>query len=227
MKDLEPERRHDGSAFALMLFGLLVAAQFWFGLPGAVGTWIAIAVTTVVGVFAYAVPVVALAVSWRTFRHPERHGSAGRQVVGWAALLFGTLGVIHIARGLPPGNAPEQVRGAGGFLGFLSSSPLVELVGTWIAVPLLVIVAVIGFLVVLGIPLNELSTRVKDLVAKLKPQPRDEIEYGANHRAYDSPLLDTGEIDVDDEETVVVSDEPKPGRRRQPVEPAPAVPEIS
>ncbi|HML51466.1 MAG TPA: DNA translocase FtsK 4TM domain-containing protein [Propionicimonas sp.] len=227
VKDLEPEQRHDGSAFAVMLFGLLVAAQFWFGLPGAVGTWIAIAVTTVVGVFAYAVPVVALAVAWRTFRHPERHGSAGRQVVGWAALLFGTLGVIHIARGLPPGNAPEQVRAAGGFLGFLSSSPLVELVGTWIAVPVLVIAAVIGFLVVLGIPLNELSTGVKALVAKLKPQSRDEIEYGANHRAYDSPLLDTGEIDVDDEETVVVSDEPKPGRRRQPAESAPAVPEIS
>lgn len=229
VKDLEPERRHDGSAFALLLFALVIAAEFWFGLPGAVGVWISIAVTTVVGVSAYAVPVVAVAVAWRTFRHPERHGSAGRQVIGWTALLFGVLGVIHIARGLPPGNAPAQVRAAGGFLGFLSSSPLVELVGTWVAVPLLVVLAVVGILVVLGIPLNEVGERFKDAMAKVKPAASDDIEYGLNHRAYDTPLLDTGEVDVDVDNEITVATEPpvKPGRRRPQAEAPLEVPEMS
>ncbi len=227
VKDLEPEQRHDGSAFALLLFALLIAAEFWFGLPGALGAWIAIGVTTVVGVFAYAVPVVAVAIAWRTFRHPERHGSAGRQVIGWTATLFGVLGVIHIARGMPAGNAPAQVRAAGGFLGFLSSSPLVELVGVWVAVPLLVILAVVGLLVVLGIPLNEVGHQAKELFGRIKPEPSDDIEYGLNHRAYDTPLLEDGDTAVDAEETVAVEEPVKPGRRRQPVEAPPAVPEIS
>lgn len=228
VKDLEPEQRHDGSALALTLFALLVAAEFWFGLPGATGTWISIAITTVVGVAAYAVPVGAIAMAWRTFRHPDRHGSAGRQVVGWTAAGFGTLGVIHIARGFPPGNEPALVRGAGGFLGFLSSSMLMQPLGVWLAVPVLLIVAIIGFLVVLGIPLNEIGTRLGAGLAKLRRPDKPAIEYGTSQRAYDTPLVEEAEVDPDSEVTVAMTTRPRPGKRQQPVEePALEVPEMS
>ncbi len=230
VKDLDPDKRHDGSALALMIFAGLVAAEFWFGLPGMAGNWIALGITTVVGVFAYAVPVPAVAMAWRTFRHPERHGSAGRQVVGWTAALFGTLGLIHIARGFPPGNQPQLVRNAGGFLGFLSSSMLMQPLGVWIAVPLLVIFAVVGLFVVLGIPLNEVGVRIGQLAARLRRRPTAEIEYGANHRAYDTPLVDeSAEIDPDSEMTVALVERPRPGARRKPelVERSLDVPEIS
>jgi DNA segregation ATPase FtsK/SpoIIIE, S-DNA-T family len=230
VKDLDPEKRHDGSAFALLLFALLMAAEFWFGLPGAAGNWISIGITTVVGVFAYALPVPAVAMAWRTFRHPERHGSAGRQVVGWTAALFGTLGVIHIARGFPPGNQPASVREAGGFLGFLSSSMLMQPLGVWLAVPVLVIVAIGGVFVVIGIPLNELGSRISAGWARLRRPAVGEIEYGAHHRAYDSPLIedDDDDPDPDEELTVPVLDKPRPGaRQKQAAEPVLSVPEIS
>lgn len=229
VKDLDPEKRHDGSSLALMLFALLVAAQFWFGLPAPVGTWIAIGVTTVVGVFAYAVPVAAVAMAWRTFRHPERHGSAGRQVVGWAAALFGTLGVIHIARGFPPGNQPALVREAGGFLGFLSSSMLMQPLGSGLALTALLIVALIGALVIVGIPLNEMGAHIAVLAGKLRRPPKPEIEYGISHRAYDTPLVaeDDDLDDPDAEQTVALVDRPRPGARKKPVEPALVAPEIS
>jgi DNA segregation ATPase FtsK/SpoIIIE, S-DNA-T family len=228
VKDLEPEKRHDGSGFTLLLFGGLVAAEFWFGLPGMVGEWVHTGVTTVVGSFAYALPVLAVAMAWRTFRHPERHGTAGRQVVGWTLGLFSVLGLVHIARGLPRGHEPALVREAGGYLGFLSSSALVDLLGVWLAVPLLVVFAVLGLLVILGIPLNEVGHRVAELAVRLRGPARDDIEYGVDERAYDTPLVDEPAPDDDDEAITVALAEPSTVRKTKPgAKPQLEVPEIS
>ncbi len=226
VKDLPQENRHDGSGLTLLLFGLLVAAEFWFGLPGAAGNWLAVGVTTVVGSFAYALPVLAFAMAWRTFRHPERHGSAGRQLVGWTAALFGVLGVIHVAKGLPRGGQTAAVRDAGGFLGFISSSMLVDLLSAWLAVPLLVILAVFCVMVILGIPFSDLRRHAAAIVARLH-RPKGEIEYGTSHRAYDTPVVDD-ELSPDEQLTVALTPTPKrrPGAKPEAHEPL-AVPEMS
>jgi S-DNA-T family DNA segregation ATPase FtsK/SpoIIIE len=227
VKDLPKENRHDGSGLTLMLFGLLVAAEFWFGLPGAAGNWVAVGISTVVGSFAYALPVLAVAMAWRTFRHPERHGSAGRQLIGWTTALFGVLGVIHIAKGLPRGGQTAAVRDAGGFLGFLSSSLLVDLLSTWLAVPLLVLLAIFGVMVILGVPLSELRRHASAIAARLH-RGKGEIEYGTSHRAYDTPVVD--EPNPDEQLTVALTEKPRrrPGARPEPEEREPlAVPEMS
>ena len=70
----------------------------------------------------------------------------------WTTLMvFGVLGLIHIAHGVPRGADPEAVRQAGGFLGFFSSSFLVDLVSVWLAVPILVVLTLFGVLVVVGL----------------------------------------------------------------------------
>jgi DNA segregation ATPase FtsK/SpoIIIE, S-DNA-T family len=228
VKDLPAENRHDGTGLTLLLFGLLVAAEFWFGLPGAAGNWLAVGISTVVGSFAYAVPVLALAMAWRTFRHPERHGSAGRQLVGWTAGLFGVLGLIHVAKGLPRGGQPAAVREAGGFLGFIPSSMLVDLMGVWLAVPILVILAVLGVMVILGIPFSEVRSRVAGIAQRLH-RPKGEIQYGTNHRAYDTPIVED-EPDPDEQLTVALTTKPRrrPGAKPDvPVAEPLAVPEMS
>ncbi len=195
VRDLEPERRHDGAGLVMLLFGLLVAAEFWIGLPGSSGAWIQIGVTTLVGSFAYVVPVLCFATAWRTWRHPERHGSAGRQAVGWIAALFGMLGLIHIAKGLPRGSQQALVREAGGFLGFISSSLTVDLMTVWLAVPLLAVLTAFGVLVIAGIPMSELRERFGALRQRLRRPEKPEIEYGSQHQAYDTPLIDDSEVE--------------------------------
>jgi DNA segregation ATPase FtsK/SpoIIIE, S-DNA-T family len=121
------------------------------------------------------------------------------------------------------------VREAGGFLGFLSSSILMQPLGAGLAVAVLLIVAIIGLLVILGIPVSEIGTRVASLAAKLRRPAKAEIEYGTSHRAYDTPLVDedVAEDDPDAEQTVALVQRPRPGARKKDAEPALVAPEIS
>ena len=167
---------------------VLSPPRFWFGLPGWFGNAVHVAVTTVVGSLAFAVPVLALGMAWRTLRHPDRNGPAGRQFVGWTLALMGVLGLIHIAKGMPSGGEPELIREAGGFLGFVAASFLVQLLTVWLAVPVLVALVVFGVLVIAGIPIHEIPARFAELRAKFpKPEPKP-IHYGVDE-AYDTPLV--------------------------------------
>ncbi|MGC3956106.1 MAG: DNA translocase FtsK [Propionicimonas sp.] len=236
-RDLDPALRRDGAGLALLVLAIIVAGEFWFGLPGAAGAWVRVGLTTLVGSFSYAVPVLAAAMAWRTLRHPDRNGPGGRQAIGWTVTLLGVLGLIHIAHGVPRGSQPELVREAGGFLGFFSSSFLVDLLSVWLAVPILVLVAGFGLLVVLGIPVHELGDRISAARAKLAPKkPAEPTDY--NHdEAFVSPLVDDpstgsgigGELDdidpADLEETQPV-DPPLPVTAGKPKPAAGKAPEV-
>ena len=105
--------------------------------------------------------------AWRTLRHPDRNGPGGRQAVGWTAVMFGLLGLINISRGLPETNEPERLREAGGIIGYISSSLLADLLTVCVAVPLLVLLLLFGVLVVLGLPLHEITAGVREARARM------------------------------------------------------------
>jgi len=187
---IDPALRRDGVGLFLLVIGLIVAGQFWFGLPGMVGQAVHIGVTSVVGSFAYAVPVLLFLMAWRTLRHPDRNGPGGRQAIGWTLVLLGVLGLIHVSHGLPRGADPAGIRDAGGYVGFVASSFLVDLVSVWLAVPILVLVAVFGVLVVLGIPVHEIGTRLRGVRERLKRPPKDDKPGYHHDEPYETPIVD-------------------------------------
>jgi S-DNA-T family DNA segregation ATPase FtsK/SpoIIIE len=72
------------------------------------------------------------------------------------------------------------MRAAGGLVGFVASSPLVSLVGPWVAAPLLVLVAVFGLLVVTATPVHACPARlaaVRDRALR-RPTAPDEGDAG-------------------------------------------------
>ena len=95
--------------------------------------------------------------------------------------MFGLLGLINIARGLPETNAPERLRTAGGIIGYISSSLLADLLSVYVAVPLLVLLLFFGVLVVLGLPLHQIPERIRAARARLAQ--RDEVIEGEVVRA--------------------------------------------
>ena len=199
-EDVEPGQRRDGIGLFMLLLGVLVSLRMWFVLPGAFGSAIGVATTTVFGSLSVAVPAVLLWGAWRVMRHPREVDVAPRTSMGWILILFGVLGLINIGRGLPqPDNMPA-LREAGGILGYLSSSVLVELGTNWVAIPVLVLVALGGVLLVIGRPLAEVISGIRRGFSLLveKPEPRTQpLKLGVDV-PYDSPLVeDSGDV-VDD-----------------------------
>ncbi len=178
--ELEPEHRRDGVGLCLVGLAVVVAAAVWWQLPGGVSAFVRTVVNGSVGLVGWFVPLLLVIVAVRTLRDPESTGPAGRQVVGWAALLFGVLGLVHIANGMPQphaGNA-EDLQHAGGAIGFVVASLFLDLLrSTAVVILLLVLLAMFGVLVITATPLHELPARVRELVDALTghhPAPETE-----------------------------------------------------
>ncbi len=215
-RDLDPEHRRDGAGLFLVGLALVVAASVWWQLPGSIGEFTRTVVAGSVGLLAWFVPLLLCFVAWRNLRDPERNGPAGRQVIGWGALLFGVLGIVHIANGSPTpelgDTAPLQQ--AGGAIGFVVSKLLLDLLQTpYVVVPLLLLLALFGLLVVTATPVYQVPARLRELADRIMgrhvpaeegsspedatPARRrrgratdDEIDPEMGDPAYDSPLMD-------------------------------------
>lgn len=209
--ELEPEQRRDGAGLLLIGLAVVVAAAVWWQLPGGLGEAVRAVVAGSVGVVAYLVPVLLSVVAWRNLRDPERNGPAGRQVIGWLALLFGVLGLVHLANGSPAPVAGDTrpLQDAGGALGYVVAKLLTDLLqSAYVVAPLLVLLAFFGLLVVTATPVHQVPARLRELGERLTgvplddedaaPAPRrgrrgdldDEIDPDMGDPAYDSPVLD-------------------------------------
>jgi DNA segregation ATPase FtsK/SpoIIIE, S-DNA-T family len=220
-RDLEPEHRRDGAGLFLIGLAVVVAAAVWWQLPGGLGDFTRTVVNGSVGLLGWFVPLLLCFVAWRNLRNPETNGPAGRQVIGWAALLFGVLGLVHIANGMPVphrGNT-EDLQQAGGAIGFVIASLFMDLLRSrLVAVPLLVLMALFGVLVLTGTPVYQVPTRLRaardSLLGRAQPaetppaedpeplkraRPRrrvgsmsgaEEVDPNLGDQPYDSPVLE-------------------------------------
>jgi S-DNA-T family DNA segregation ATPase FtsK/SpoIIIE len=207
-RDLEPEHRRDGVGLTLIGLALVVAAAVWWRLPGDVMEGVRLMVAGSVGKLAWFVPLGLVWVGWRTLRDPERNGPVGRQLIGWGALGGGLLGIVDIANGSPAPGDTDKLQEAGGAIGFVVSSLLMDLLQTpYVVVPLLVLVASFGVLVITATPLYQVPTRLAETRDKLLGRQKQEpasplaleragkgIKFGEGDPAYDTPVLTDREI---------------------------------
>ncbi|MBO2459760.1 FtsK/SpoIIIE family DNA translocase [Actinomadura violacea] len=218
-RNLDPEHRRDGLGLALLGSSIVLASVTWFRPDGVVTIALEKVVRGGIGIVAMALPVVLALLAWRTLRHPEQNEETGRVVIGLTALTVGVLGILHIAAGIPsPAKDMPGVRDAGGVVGWLVSAPLDAALSGWVAVPLLLLLAGFGLLVITATPIAKVPERVADLwaVATLQGRPErpfeaeddelaapkkrrrkkkadedeDELEVGEHSKPYDTPLLE-------------------------------------
>src|SRR4051794_20072353 len=216
-RDLEPEHRRDGLGLFLLGLAVVVAGAVWWQLPGGLMEGVRTMVAGSVGKVAWFVPLILVRVGWRTMRDPESNGPAGRQVVGWVALAFGVLGVVHIAAGNPrPVNGDaSDLQDAGGAIGYVVSSLLLDLLRTaYVVVPLLLLLAFFGLLVITATPVYQVPVKLAALRDRMlgrtpvepsdlpengvrsgrrSPLP-DDVDAELGDPAYDSPVLSEREL---------------------------------
>jgi DNA segregation ATPase FtsK/SpoIIIE-like protein len=216
-RELDPLHRRDGVGLAVLCAAIACAVAVWWDAAGPLRP-VALAIRGLFGSGTWAIPILLALLAWRFLRHPDRNADTARMVIGWAALLIGALGLIHVASGTPGLAAGlPAIRSAGGLIGYAISAPLVAVVTQWAAIPVLVIIAGFGLLVITGTPLHRLPERVAEgrrlLLhggvaaadgpdageaagqnrprAKLARRRTEALEVGARDRAYDTPLVDS------------------------------------
>jgi DNA segregation ATPase FtsK/SpoIIIE, S-DNA-T family len=162
-RDLEPEHRRDGVGLVWLAVAIVLAASIWWGMDNLAGRAVSAFVHGAAGSAAWLTPLLAGLVSWRYLRHPEHNSQAGRQIIGWGALVIGVLGLVHIANGSPsPSDGATAMRHAGGLIGYVASVPLSKALTAYVTAPVLALVAGFGILVITGTPLHRVPERVEE-----------------------------------------------------------------
>ena len=220
-RELDPEHRRDGVGLLLIGLGVIAAAAVWWQLPGGPAETVRTIVAGSVGKVGWLVPVMLAVIGLRNMRDPESNGPVGRQLIGWLALAFGVLGIVHVAAGNPQpalGDASPLQEG-GGAIGYVVSSLLLDLLRSpYVVVPLLALVAFFGVLVITATPVYQVPVKLAALRDRLlgraagrgRRRPRrsrtpspsrpgaggpstpDEAPEG--DPAYDSPVLEDREV---------------------------------
>jgi S-DNA-T family DNA segregation ATPase FtsK/SpoIIIE len=218
---LAKEDRRDGAPFFLLLLSVFGAANAWF----LIGEPWALAIHNftfgmLFGLVAYALPVVFFGYALFLFRHPASVKDSSRFALGFWLLLSVISGFFHVFSSIPsPRDGVAALAEAGGLFGWLIGAPLISILTIFGAVPALVLLAAVSFLVMTGTAPNKIVVNVKRLYGFLFAENKSSEENDAFDSkksawwkkereldpAFDSPLLPSigdfvaAEIDLPDE----------------------------
>ena len=173
-RDLDPAHQRDGLAFLFLIFSLIAAAGTWFHSSTIVGRALGAFFYGIFGQVGFFTPIILLYFALRLFRVPEEKAATGRIVVGTFTLLLSATGIAHMING-SVGTSASALHGGGGWLGYGVSRPLVLLVTSLLAYPILVCLFVFGVLVITATPVSQISTRVKAIFGWLAPKLKRKV----------------------------------------------------
>ena len=163
-RDLDPAHRRDGVALLLLALTIIVAGREWFGLEGFVMEWVHLGVAGLLGVVGVVLPVLLGWLAVRFMRAPQEGAETSRKAIGITAILVAVCGIVAISSGRPsPKDGWVGLQEAGGILGYAAGNSLVAAFSAWIAVPVLVLLAFFGVLVLTATPINQIVPRLRQL----------------------------------------------------------------
>jgi S-DNA-T family DNA segregation ATPase FtsK/SpoIIIE len=217
-RDLDPEHHRDGAALLVLLLSLAAFAGTWFRADNYVGRNLYSLFFGAFGRIGSLAPLVLLYFAIRLFRKPDDKHTTGRITVGTLTLLMSATGLAHLLNGslgsLNPTGA-TAIRNGGGQLGYWVAKPLVALMTSLLAYPLLLAIFFFGCLIVTGTPISKVGIRLKVIAIWLwsKRPERAEKEFEITDTPpFESPVVgwnqepdgDLDEDEFDEEFTVEI-----------------------
>jgi len=208
-RDLDPEHHRDGAALLVLLLSLCAFAGTWFRADNYVGRNLYSLFYGAFGRIGFIAPLVLLYFAVRLFRKPDDKHATGRITVGTLTLIVSATGLAHLLNGslgaLNPTGA-TAIRDGGGLLGYWVAKPLVALMTSLLAYPLLSVIFFFGLLIVTGTPLSKVGVRIKVLVIWLwskRPRRSDDNFEISDTPPFESPVVawnQEPEDEIDEEE---------------------------
>ena len=181
-----PDR--DGFSLAVLGLAIVLACSVWFGLAGPVGAGIEAGVRSVIGIGAFALPLILVGIALGMMLRINYSTLGGavkpRLLTGGGIIVVSMLSLVHIGAGRPSDWAGRQQ--AGGVIGQLVGGPLATGFTAWVAVPLLLIAVFYGCLLFSGTTMRQ----VIDACSRF-------LGLGMSLRRSDSKLVDDEESEDD------------------------------
>jgi S-DNA-T family DNA segregation ATPase FtsK/SpoIIIE len=204
-RDLDPAHQRDGIAFLILISALVATAGTWFHSDNIVGRAVYSVIYGGFGQIGFFAPVVLLYFAFRLFRVPEDSKATGRIIIGTLALLLSSTGLAHLLNG-SIGTGATAMREGGGWLGYAVSTPLVTLMTSVLAYPVLLIVFVFGILVITATPVSQVFARIASTSSWIwskRPERSEKVEVDfevTDTPPFESPVVAQWNTPADDEE---------------------------
>ncbi|MEI8081817.1 MAG: DNA translocase FtsK 4TM domain-containing protein, partial [Actinomycetes bacterium] len=192
-EELLAAQRRDGTGLFLVLATVVVAAVAWFGLAGPVGMFVDGALFGLFGAMVVLLPFVLIWSAWRVLRKPTER--LPRPVfIGWILAGISFCALWQCLSGAPsPSAGADTIRGAGGWLGWGVTAPIVALIGPLLTG--LVALGVLGYavLLIIQMPVRDAFGWAKAAVGLSKKDADDvpDAEAGGDDAA-SKPEAGTG-----------------------------------
>ena len=202
---LVKDERRDGVPFFIVVLALIGAVVQWFAPADPVAVALdAYTFGGLVGRVAYALPVIMIVFAAWLFRHPASVHDNTRIGIGLGLLIASVSGLCHIALGTPqPADGAVGLAQAGGVIGWLLGGVLL-LATLWVAIPALIVVALLSVLIMTKTPPNRIGARMRELYAYLfgaELAVRERPEKGDDAPIELGTFSDLG-LDMNDETTM-------------------------
>jgi S-DNA-T family DNA segregation ATPase FtsK/SpoIIIE len=209
-KDLDPAHRRDGVGLFIIVLSLIASAGIWFRLDNFFGHFIYSVVAGTFGKLGFVTPALLLYLGIRLLRTPQESAATGRITIGLSTIVIGLTGLLHIIAHSPiPADGATDMRSGGGWLGYGVSAPMVALVTSWVATPILLILILFGLLVTTATPLNVAFAKFATLfrgassIAQSQMEARRarrELEEAEDFEISENPPFETPVIAYQDED---------------------------
>ena len=204
-RDLDPEHHRDGAALLLLIASLAAFAGTWFAADNFVGRNLYSLFYGAFGRIGVLAPLVLVYFAVRLFRKPEDSQTTGRITVGTILLLLSTTGRAHLLNGSLGAVNPQgatAIRHGGGLLGYWVSKPLVALMTSMLAYPVLLALLFFSLLIITATPISKVGIKFKVIAIWLwskKPQKSEDDFEISDTPPFESPVVGWNEEPEEDE----------------------------
>ncbi len=194
-RDLDPEHHRDGAALLVLLLSLSAFAGTWFKADNFVGRNLYSLFYGAFGRIGILAPLVLLYFAVRLFRKPEDKHTTGRITVGTLTLLVSATGIAHLLNGSLGAVNPTgatAIRDGGGQLGYWVAKPLVALMTSLLAYPVLFATFFFGVLIITATPISKVGIRIKVIAIWLwskKPARKEDDFEITDTPPFESPVV--------------------------------------
>ena len=204
-KELDEAHQRDGFAFFLVVLAILAASGSWFHLNNIVGRGLTAFLLGTFGRLAFLAPIIFIYFAIRLFRAPQEGRATGRITIGTILLLVSLTGLAHIFNGSVGDTGKSAIQGGGGWIGYGVATPLVALVTSILAIPILFIILFFSLLIITATPVSDVFGKIaalfrgtRALAGKARKTAVDDDFEISETPPFESPLVQ--EFHDDEEE---------------------------